>query len=143
MSTPRRDGIEEAGDSAVPGRDLKQISAESSHSIKQKALLQPDPPDASANQPAPEHDDGPMEEIQLHTDTEPAINESQEEPQHYPNTARQSSYPPTTETQPLDPALSNGSPSIEQTTQAASAAVAEAIAAANRAAQESSGGILA
>ena len=146
MSLPQRAGSQQAGDTAPPSAVLKEVPAETSASIGQKGLPGSLPDTPVPHQSEPEHndepDDEPMEEIQLHTDTEPASNEPQEEQRHYPDTSRQSSYPLSPEPKPSEPTASNGAPSLEQSTQAASAAVAEAIAAANRAAEESSGGKL-
>ena len=129
-----------AGDISQPSKDLREGSAELLASPKQKRLHDTFIDSTTAHQHEPEHDDGPMEEILLHTDTESASNEAPEEPRHYLNTARQTSYPINAEAQPPEPAESNGAPNQEESTQAGSAAVAEAIAAANRAAEESSGG---
>lgn len=87
----------------------------------------------------PEHDDGPMEEILLHTDTESVSNEVQEEEPQQSSAFMEAPYPAEPQAEPSVPADSNGSFSMQQSTQAASAAVAEAIAAANRAAQEAAG----
>ena len=141
---PQRAGSQQAGATAPPSAVLKEAPAEDSSSLGQKGVPELGSDRTVAHQSEPEHDaepdDGPMEEIQLHTDTESASNEPQEEQRHYPDTTRQSSYPLSPGSQPSEPTASNGAPSLEQSTQAASAAVAEAIAAANRAAEESSGG---
>ena len=142
VSLPQRAGSELAEGSAPPSTGLTEISLQEASSLAPKEALVTDLGSASPRQREPEQDDGPMEEIQLHTDAESASNEPQEEPAHYPNTTRQSSYPTNIDSQPSEPTVSNGAPSLEQSTQAASAAIAEAIAAANRAAEESTGGIL-
>lgn len=133
---------QQSGDITQPSQDLREVPAELLASPGRKGAHETGFDSASAHQHEPEHEDGPMEEIQLHTDTESASNEPQEEPPHYPNTARQSPYPSSKESHHPEPTVDNGAPSLEQSTQAASAAVAEAIAAANRAAGESSGGAL-
>ena len=100
---------------------------------------------AGVSQPLPahvqgqEHDDGPMEEIQLHTDTESASNDTAEDIMQQPNHLSQSVQPASAPAEASEGVDSNGSFSLQKTSQAASAAVAEAIAAANRAAQESTG----
>ena len=87
----------------------------------------------------PEHDDGPMEEIQLHTDTESASNDTPEESVQQPDHLLQAVQPASAPVEASEGADGNGSFNLQKTSQAASAAVAEAIAAANRAAQESTG----
>ena len=86
-----------------------------------------------------EHDDGPMEEIQLHTDTESTSNDMPEDSMQQPNHLLQAVQPASAPVEASEGADSNGSFNLQKTSQAASAAVAEAIAAANRAAQESAG----
>ena len=80
-----------------------------------------------------EHDDGPMEEIQLHTDTESVSNDTPEDGMQQPNHLLQPVQPASAPVEASEGADSNGSFNMQKTSQAASAAVAEAIAAANRA----------
>ena len=84
---------QQAGDITQPSQDLKEVPAELLASPGRKGVHETGFDSASAHQHEPEHEDGPMEEIQLHTDTESASNEPQEEPPHYPNTARTESTP--------------------------------------------------
>ena len=85
-----------------------------------------------------EHDDGPMEEILLHTDTESVSEEVQEKEAQPPCVPEPAAQPTSMAVESQETADSNGTSSIQQSSRDASAAVAEAIAAANRAAQSSS-----
>ena len=98
-------------------------------------ISQPD----SAHAQGLEHEDEPMEEIQLHTDTESASNDTPEDSMQQPDHLLQPVHPASAPVEASEGADSNGSFNLQKTSQAASAAVAEAIAAANRAAQESTG----
>ncbi len=132
---------QQAEDITATTQSSKEEQSEEGATLEEEGASKAETDSAPAHHDEPEHDDGPMEEIQLHTDTESASNEPQEEALHYPSTAVQSAYPSNDESHLSEPFVSNVSTSIQQSTQAASAAIAEAIAAANRAAERSSGGM--